>query len=404
METTEIPENIVIKLVTSLRMNHLFVYSEFFSIKNEKILMTIFPFEKDSTNFIIIFSNNRQIKFFSVQYTTSLLSSSVLKTMLPIRTTSIRGHIKMSIQGNLYEIITKIPDIHVPEDVKQVILTLFNFPGETFLLNGSLIFHFTEINSFHYLTYIGNYNNESIDSIVYWDYGNETLIGKIKDQVYYIFNSMTFDYCNQYGSIRDNGYIILGGIYNYLVDTKSTNIKTITYSYPLSVQTSELEGKMVRFCGFKTFVPVKHTINYFIAIANTLENNFPNYAIFSKSSFYGTRSTIQTFPVVIEFVEEKDETFQKIDTMFFQYNDNVVKIYKVGYDLFLKENNSIEIGSVVTYEKDFSKQFNVQTNSLNSPSEIVKVNTVEQEQFEKDNVMITNEDEMINYFGVDYQK
>ena len=180
--------------------------------------------------------------------------------------------------------------------------------------------------------------DETLESLVYWDYSNSTLIGKIRDNVFYVFNSSFFEYCNQYGSIVDNGNVIVGGIFDYLIDKENTNIKSITYAFPLSFQADEIDGETIRFCAFQCFIPVRSTIFYFIAIANTEVNTFNNYAIFSKSTFRGSKGTIQTFPVLIQFVSEKDDTFQNFGSLFFKYTDNIVKIYITGYEDFLRTN------------------------------------------------------------------
>ena len=78
METTLLPKNIIIKLVTSLSMNRLQIYSEFFILEDKQTLMTILPFQKDSTNYVIISSREDRIKFYSVQYTTTTITSSLL--------------------------------------------------------------------------------------------------------------------------------------------------------------------------------------------------------------------------------------------------------------------------------------------------------------------------------------
>lgn len=401
METTLIPESIIIKLVTSLQMNHFHLYSEFFLFENEKTLMTIFSFEKYSTNFIITATKLNTIRFFSVQYTTSELTSSILNVIQPIPVTTIRGNVKMSVRGSLYSIEMKVPSIQKTDIVKESILTLFTFPSQTFLLNGTHILHFTKFCSFFYITYIGLYNNVGIESIVYWDYGNDTLIGKVKDQVYYIFNSSKFDYCNQYGDIRNNGNIIIGGTYDYLIDENNENVKSITYAYCQSFQANEINGSTIRFCSFEKFVPVKNTIYYFIAIANTLQNSFPNYAVFSQSNFRGTKSTIQTFPVCIQFVTQKDDTFQNSGTLYFRYINNVVEIYEVGYVEFLNENvNNFEIMTTTTYEKDFSKNFNVLTNSFQNPTDFI---VYEDQEMEDTNYYVETNN-MVDYFSQDYQK
>jgi hypothetical protein len=402
METTLLPENIIIKLVTSLTMNRLQVYSEFFLLEDKQTLMTILPFHKEPTNYIIISSSQNNIEFYSIQYTTTLISSSILTIIQKINITTIRGNVKINIRGTSFDVPMKIPSIYNSATVKESILNLFNFPSLSFALHSATILHFTHFDNFYYLTYIGNIDDDfkKIESVVYWDYANHTLIGKVKDTVYYVFNSSFFEYCNQYGSIYDNGKIILGGIFNYLIDEKSENVKSITYAFPLSFQTDEINGDRIKFCAFQSFIPIENTIYYFIAIANCNSNNLNNYAIFSKSTFRKSKGTIQTFPVLIQFVSEKDDTFQNINTFYFKYTQEIVKIYSIGYQEFLDVNiNNVEISNITTYKKDFQEYYNVLTNSIEKKNEIIE---------NEDVVVNTNEnviqEDMTEYFYKDYKK
>ena len=402
METTLLPKNIIIKLVTSLSMNRLQIYSEFFILEDKQTLMTILPFQKDSTNYVIISSREDRIKFYSVQYTTTTITSSLLDIIQKINITTIRGNVKINVRDASFTVPMKIPNIHDSAIVKESILNLFNFPSLSFALHSATILHFTYFENFYYLTYIGNINNDfqNIESVVYWDYANNTLIGKVKDQVYYVFNSCFFEYCNQYGSIYDNGKIILGGIFDYLIDEESTNIKSVTYAFPLSFQTDEIRGDPIKFCAFQSFLPVKNTIYYFIAIANCDFNHFKNYAIFSKSTFRKSKGTIQTFPVLIEFVSHADDTFQKVDSLYFKYVENVVKIYIFGYKEFLNKNrNNIEISNITTYKKDLEEYYNVLTNSIEKKNEIVDGNDVVATTTQN-----SMEEDMTDYFYQDYKK
>lgn len=401
METTLIPENIIIKLVTSLSMNRLQLYSEFFLLEGEQTLMTILPFEKEPTNYIVISSKGNVIRFYSIQYTTTLLTSTILNIIQTVNITTIRGNVKINIRGSSFDVPMKIPNVHNYATVKESILNLLNFPSLTFVLHSATILHFTHFDNFYYLTYIGNINHDfnKIESVVYWDYANNTLIGKIKDNVYYVFNSSFFEYCNQYGSIYDNGKIIVGGIYDYLIEQDNTNIKTITYAFPLSFQADEIDGEKISFCAFQYFVPVKDTIYFFIAIANCYPNHFNNYAIFSKSTFRRSKGTIQTFPVLIQFVSEKDDSFQNTGSLYFKYNGTNVEIFNTGYNEFLEQNkNNIEISNITTYNKNFQEYYNVLTNSLEKNNEIV---TNEGEINTEDDIV---EEDMSNYFNQDYKK
>lgn len=402
METTLLPENIIIKLVTSLSMNRLQIYSEFFTLENKRTLLTILPFQKDSTNYIIISSREENITFYSIQYTTTFLTSTVLNIIQKINVTTIRGNVKINVRDVSFDVPMKIPNIYNYATVKESILNLFNFPSLSYVLHSATILHFTHFDNFYYLTYIGNINDDlkKMESVVYWDYANNTLIGKVKDKVYYVFNSSFFEYCNQYGSIYDNGKIILGGIFDYLIDDESTNIKSVTYAFPLSFQTDEINGEQIKFCAFQSFIPVKNTIFYFIAIANCNCNKFNNYAIFSKSMFRKSKGTIQTFPVLIEFVLEKDDTFQNIGTLYFQYVENIVKIYIPGYQEFLDANmNNIEISNITTYKRDFQDYYNVLTNSIEKKNEIV-----EREDVVVHTTQYIIEEDMTEYFYKDYKK
>lgn len=401
METTLIPENIIIKLVTSLTMNRLQLYSEFFLLENKRTLLTILPFQKDSTNYIIVRSQENSVKFYSIQYTTRFLTSTKLDIIQTLNLTCIRGDIKISAQGKSFHVPMKVPNIHNFNLVKEAILNLFNFPSITFLLHSSTILHFTSFDNFYYLTYIGNIMNETLESLVYWDYSNSTLIGKIRDNVFYVFNSSFFEYCNQYGSVVDNGNIIVGGIFDYLIDRENTNIKSITYAFPLSFQADEIDGETIRFCAFQSFIPVSSSIFYFIAIANTQVNTFNNYAIFSKSTFRGSKGTIQTFPVLIQFVSEKDDTFQNFGSLFFKYTDSIVKIYITGYKDFLRTNkNSIGISNITTYQKNRKEYYNALTNSIENLNEMVKQEDVVETNTEEYNV----DEDMTEYFYQDYKK
>lgn len=346
-----LPLGLVVDLVANLSLSNLKILSKYFSKNDKNFLYTICSYEKDYLNYVIIEAHIGKIRFYGVNYQDTLLNCWVLDTVEQIPCTTVRGNIILHWRDIKYTV-----PLHIPakcpsfQNVKASILSLFTLPSFTFILCNRLIVHLTNINDKLFVSFVGNINKEQLLSNTEWDFSEQMLIGKIFKNIAYLVNDSNCLISNQYPELRQetNQNIVFGSGYNYFFEGKTDyGTNTITYAYSQSFVSSEVDGHPIKTVYFKDFLSIQKSYFVFIGIVNPIPNGISkttsSFAILGSSSFLDTKSTNQTTPLLLEYVFEKNDSFQEVNNFFFQLTKEKMLIYVPGFAEFLEKNEANQL-------------------------------------------------------------
>ena len=370
-----LPLGLVVDLVANLSLSNLKILSKYFTKNDKTFLYTISPYEKDYLNYIILEAKKDEIKFYGVNYQETLLNCWVLDTVEQIPCTTVRGNILLHWRDNTYTVPLHIPSKCISfQTAKASILSLFTLPSFTFVVCNRIIVHLTDIKKKLFVSFIGHIEKEKlqtgqIQSDTEWDFSDSVLIGKIMKNIVYFVNDSNCFLSNQYPELRDteNQNLIVANGYNYHLNTIEQNINTVTYAYTQSFQSSELNGNPLRTIYFKDFIQIQKTFLVFIGIVNPTVNgkpNTPSFAILGSSDFLDTKTTNRTTPLLVEYVFEKNDTFQEFNNFFFKFVMDKMLIYVPGFAEFLKQNEANQLLSRIFLYDSTKFEYKQEKNEL----------------------------------------
>jgi hypothetical protein len=192
-----------------------------------------------------------------------------------------------------------------------------------------------------------------VHSLTTWDWCQGTLVGKLNQQMVYIWNTKNFAVINQFPKLDDGEEVLLsGGAKEYSINTFQRRglISKGTYSDGLSYQANEIKGSSLDYVSHKTFVPIKNYKDekeFLIVFSNTRPetNEYSIYTVIGYSSFKNTRRSIITQNVEATLVSEKDDSFENYGSLYYKWDTEkkVILINTQGFDSFLQE----ERGTVI---------------------------------------------------------
>lgn len=371
-----LPIPIVVDLIANLNLSNLQILSKYFKIHEKVSLFTVFHYKKDYINFIIVSANSDKLQFYGVNYQETLLNCWILDTITKVPITTTRGVISLHWRDYEYKIPFHLPSKCTSFDnAKASIVCLFTLPSFSFVLCNYIVIHFTWFKDKIFPSFIGHFENEKIISDTEWDFSQNILIGKIYKNIVYILNDSSCLLSNQYPEVKEekNENIIIGNAYNYLVG-KNNNISSITYAYTKSFSTNELNGNELKTIFFKDFIHVHQTKFFFIGVINPNLYSNTSYAVLGSCSFQDTKSSCRTTSLPIEYVSEKNETFQQEDTMFFKLLFDKMLIFQDGFrDFILKHTANQALSNINLYDSTKFK-YNYQKNKLLSIKTVKKMN------------------------------
>ena len=340
-----LPINIVVDLIANLNLSNLKILSKYFEVDKKLTLFTVLPYKKDYLNFIIVSTTMDEIQFYGVNYQMNLLNCWILENVTQVEITTRRGIVKLFWGTNSHIIPLHVPKKCISfDEAKSSVLSIFTLPSFTFVLCNKIIFHCTKFQNKIFPSFIGHFENDSCVSDTEWDISKKFLIGKIYKSIVYILNDLFCKMTNQYPDIGStaNANVLFGNGYNYLIDFTPDKTSKITYAYPNSLVAPELAGNSVHSIFFKDFIPINQSIMFFLGVVHPiLSGTIKSYAVLgSSSSFANTKATDNTISLEIEYVNQKDDTFQKVDTMFFKLMIDKMLIFQEGFSEFLIKNTS----------------------------------------------------------------
>jgi hypothetical protein len=285
-----------------------------------------------------------KIQFYGVNYQTDLLNCWILENVVKVRTTTTRGVITLFRRDNPYIIPLHLPKKCTSFDkAKASILSVFTLPSFTFIVCDKIIYHCTQFQNKVFPSFIGHFQNDSCVSDTEWDFSDTFLIGKIYKNIVYLFNDSFCIITNQYPEIgngtKEN--MVIGTGYNYsLAHTPLHEVSTITYAHSSGFVAPEISGNSVYSVFFKELIPIQNTSMVFMGVVHPIfSKKIKSYAMVGFSSFKNTK-TMNTISLEIEYVDEKDDTFQNEDGMFFKFIEDKIVVFRNGFLEFITKHKS----------------------------------------------------------------
>lgn len=384
-----LPTAYVIHLVTTLEMNNMALFYDFHDFNNIDYLFTIFRYKKDYCNYVITLSpkstdTNIKVQFYGVNYDGTLLQTFLMDNTFVAPVSIVRSNVALYWRGEQYSLTFKVPNVNFFALVKESILNIFTFPNITYVTQNDIVINFTLVDSYYFPSYFGqvNYDRKKIISKTTWDWCRGTLIGKLNEQVVYLWNSLNFSVCNQFPELDDIPQdIIIGGVNDYSYNIKSSPSNIIvkaTYANGLGYQSNEIPGKNINHIPLKSFIPVNGFIQNFepvqaflISFSNTEPDSlYPTYCTIGTSSFKDTRRSISTTNILVTFVPTKDPTFQNYKELYYKYkeldNTLLVWITPLLADFFVREKGQTVLSDLIPYDLGSLGKYNPLTNNLNN--------------------------------------
>lgn len=364
-----LPISIVVDLISNINLSNLQILSKYIEIHDKLTLFTVFRFKEDFLNFIIVSINGNTIKFYGVNYQKDLLNCWELESAIQIQITTTRGIIKFSWRGCSHSI-----SLHLPskcssfEDAKSSILCLFTLPSFTYILCNKIIIHFTRFQNKIFPSFIGHFKNGKIVLDTEWDISEKFIIGKIYKNIVYVLNDSFCIMTNQYPEIGNDSKenILIGNGYNYLITHNHKKVCAITYAYSNSFVVPELNGNCIHTVFFSDFIQIKRSTIFFLGIINPKINKNKSYAILGTSSFINTNKTNGNLSLPIEYVQEKDDTFQQQGTLYFKLMLEKLLILENGFSEFLNKNKSSQTLSNISLYDSSKYEYDPIQNKLSS--------------------------------------
>jgi hypothetical protein len=210
-----------------------------------------------------------------------------------------------------------------------------------------------------------------------WDFANNTIIGKISGNIVYLINDSICVLSNQYPDIgsQKKQRVVIGDGFNYFLQDNessdcmdSNSINPVTYVYSTSFVSPEVKGELLTSLYFKNVLPIDNSKFYFIGIVNPLEEEQEtgqfHYAILGSSFFQDTSTTNRTTPLPIDYVKDKDGSFQQVGTLFFKFAKTKMLIYRKGLSEFLKEYKANQLLSNIVLYDSTTMKYDAIKNSL----------------------------------------
>jgi len=385
------------RLITNINLLKLTLYFEII----DGIMYTIFQNFQEFQKYIIFTTPHvgtyedailvppTVISWYSVNYNSSgtLILTSIDPNVVLAPFTVIRSIVQMSWRSRLYDFTFQIPNVSQYVQIKESILNLFCFPSpNAYVLFGSIVIIPVYVDSFFTPLFIGILDSETatVKSLMTWDWGNGTLVGLIQSQIVYYWNNRRFAVVNQYPNLYDyldytvtpGQDFITGGKNSYLVEKRTTEILVRgTYATNLSKQADILVGDLIRYKQLNEFVVVPQLpyAQYFIlSFSNyTRRTSFPCIATLGYSNFRNTDYPLLTFPAIVDFVEEKDDTFTEAGQfgakLYFKYDDNtqILTVYYPTFDEYMAEQTGdVVLSDLRPYSLNDETTFNDRTNEL----------------------------------------
>lgn len=386
---TIIPTSYVIHLITTVELNNMAIFYDFHDFKGVNYLFTIFRYKKDYCNYVIVLcpdvnSNENEIKFFGVNYDGVLLQSFVMDNTFNAPVSIVRSNVSLYWRGEQYSLTFKVPNVNLFSIVKESILNIFTFPNKTFITQNDVVINFTLVDDYYFPSYFGqvNYDKKQITSKTTWDWCRGVLVGKLNEQIVYLWNSLNFAVCNQFPELDDRKQqIIIGGVNDYSYNLKSSPENIIvkaTYANGLGYQSDEILGERINYIPVKAFIPLNGFVldlelveAYIIAFSNVTENSlYPTYAVIGTSSFKSTKRSIITDNVVVQFVIQKDPSFQNYKELYYKYDSSnkTLLVWKNDElpEFFVREQGQIVLSDIIPYNLGSLGKYNPLTNNLSN--------------------------------------
>lgn len=380
---TIIPNAYVIHLVTTLELNNQAIFYDFHEIEGVEYLLTIFPYKEKFCKYIICASPNKtqsdlNVRFFGVNYDGTLLQTYVIDNSEAAPISIVRSNVSLYWRGNQHSMNFSVPNVNTFSQVKESILNIFTFPSLTYVVQNEIVINFTLVKDYYFPSYFGIIvpKEKKVLSISTWDWCRGTLVGKLNQQMVYIWNTQNFAVINQFSELDDEEEVLIsGGVKEYSLNTalKGGLISKGTLSDGLSYQANEIKGSSLDYVSLKTFVPLKNYNNektFLIAFTNTgteEDSPYSTYVVIGYSSFKNTRRSIITENAPVTLVSEKDDTFDNYNRFYYKWNSEkkVLLVYTEGFHSFLREESgTVVLSDLIPYDLGSLGEYNPMTNNL----------------------------------------
>ena len=373
---TIIPAAYVIHLVTTLELNNQTLFYDFHDINQVEYLLTIFRYEKDFCKYIICASPSKSqsdlnVLFFGVNYNGTQLQTYVIDNSEPAPISIVRSNVSLYWRGTQHSMNFTVPNVNKFTQVKESILNIFTFPSLTYVVQNDIVLNFTLVKDYYFPSYMGvlKPKEKIVHSLTTWDWCQGTLVGKLNQQMVYIWNTKNFAVINQFSELDDGEEVLLsGGAKEYSVNTfqRGGLISKGTYSDGLSYQANEIKGSSLDYVSLKTFVPIKNYKDenaFLIAFSNTRPetNEYKIYSVVGYSSFKNTRRNIITENVEATLVSEKDNSFENYGSLYYKWDTEkkVLLVYREGFDSFLREERgTVILSDLIPYNLGALGEYN----------------------------------------------
>jgi hypothetical protein len=217
--------------------------------------------------------------------------------------------------------------------------------------------------------------DKMVHSLTTWDWCQGTLVGKLNQQMVYIWNTKNFAVINQFSELDDGEEVLLsGGAKEYSINTfqKGGLISKGTYSDGLSYQANEIKGSSLDYVSLKTFVPIKNYKDekaFLIAFTNTRpeSEDYSIYVVIGYSSFKNTKRSIITENAPVILVSEKDDSFENYNSLYYKWETEkkVLLVYSQGFDQFLgEERGTVVLSDLIPYDLGALGEYNPTENKV----------------------------------------
>lgn len=380
-----LPTELVIQLVGSLNNLRTILFHQIAQIGDSPTasLCTVWRIEDNYADYLISVSpfagpppyndiSNKDFRFFSINYASdgTLIQSLLLDNVSSEPVSIVRTLVNLTYRSINYNVNFSFYQFGDPTEQKQNILHLFAFPSFTFVLYGNIVIHYTLIDYFPIITYIGKLNPSKsiVNSYLQYDNANGTTLGVINSQLVFFWNDKSFALTNFYPEITDTLYstrqqplneacnILIGGqnVFSTIKRIRAPEdpndwniIRKATYGFLDQYVGDEPNGGKFKYTSLKNFIKIDDLssmeIKYIIAFTETkIQNLFPKYAIIGITNFRDTQVKLRTYPLPVSFTEKKDDTFQHYEmfgiTLDFKYLPTEIIIFAPGFESFLKFN------------------------------------------------------------------
>ena len=379
---TIIPTAYVIHLVTTLELNNQTLFYDFHDINQVEYLLTIFRYEKDFCKYIICASpsksqSDQNVRFFGVNYDGTLLQTYVMDNVFSAPISIVRSNVSMYWRGSQHSMNFRVPNVNTFSQVKESILNIFTFPSLTYVVQNDIVMNFTLVKDYYFPSYMGGLKSKdkTVHSFTTWDWCQGTLVGKLNQQMVYIWNTKNFAVINQFSELDDGEEVLLsGGAKEYSINTfqKGGLISKGTYSDGLSYQANEIKGSSLDYVSLKTFVPIKNYKDekaFLIAFTNTRpeSEDYSIYVVIGYSSFKNTKRSIITENAPVILVSEKDDSFENYGSLYYKWETEkkVLLVYSQGFDQFLgEERGTVVLSDLIPYDLGALGEYNPTENKV----------------------------------------